>query len=214
MTSQARTQLTDRLKDVIQLLDANDALTRFKRATQQAQKSSDQLAAVANIVSRLVNPAGRGRRAGVDALNRACIVMLSAHLEGFIEDLFKEASGELLADQLESVEIFQKEAVSRFSNPTPEAIDALFGRMGFEKITQEISWRRATSETIRKRLREYIELRNRIAHGVQAKVTKPKAQAFKEFLELFANNLDSAIAKKIGEITGMTPWDYDEDEDS
>lgn len=140
--------------------------------------------------------------------------MLSAHLEGFIEDLLREASDELLSDQVESIEVFQKEALSRFSNPTPEAIDTLFGRMGFEKITFGLSWRKASNESIRKRLREYVELRNRIAHGVQIKVTKPKAQAFKEFLELFADNLDRVVADRIGELTSLTPWGYDKDEES
>jgi hypothetical protein len=30
----------------------------------------------------------RGRRIGVEGINRAAVLMLSAHLEGYVEDLF------------------------------------------------------------------------------------------------------------------------------
>ena len=52
MASQARDQLDERLGDISQLLDANDALTKFRRATQQAQKAGNQLTALTSSCPR------------------------------------------------------------------------------------------------------------------------------------------------------------------
>ena len=41
-----------------------------------------------------------GRKYGVDALNRAGLVLLSAHLEGFIEDLVKETIDVIIANSV------------------------------------------------------------------------------------------------------------------
>jgi len=65
MASTAYTALADRLKDLDDLLGAHNAVTAAHAATP-------------------------GRRYNVMGLNRGAILLLSAHLEGYVEDLMEE----------------------------------------------------------------------------------------------------------------------------
>lgn len=68
MPSDAFTQLNNRIKDLDQLIQAHG----------------------------LIGGEARGRRWKLAALNRAALVLATAHLEGYLEDLFKETMEKLL----------------------------------------------------------------------------------------------------------------------
>src|SRR3990172_1425349 len=48
----------------------------------------------------IIGGTGRGRRWNLESLNRAGLVLCSAHLEGFVEDLFEEAGRAVLNSRI------------------------------------------------------------------------------------------------------------------
>jgi len=144
--------------------------------------------------------------AQVDALNRAAIVLLSAHLQGYIEDLHAEAANYLFSSTVRDLNALITEAQGKFSNPHAYRIEQLFCSLGLRKILEELRRQRASNSRIRTRLSKYIEMRNRIAHGSQETIPKKKVQGFKHFVELFADRFDAKVRTVIKDLTGRTPW--------
>jgi len=206
MPSRAFDNLDRRMKDIDQLMQAHAALTQFKRARQAAEKAGGGLSNIAKVVDSLVSEPGRGRRADVDALNRASIVLLSSHLQGYIEDVYTEAGNVLLASHVKDDQELLDRAKRSFSNPHDFRIDQLFDSIGLPSVMVGLSWQRARNKSIRNRLTENVNLRNRIAHGEQENVTKAKVVAFQKFVEVFAKNFDQRVAKEIRNVTGNKPW--------
>jgi len=206
MPSNAFLNLERRMRDIDQLLDAHKALTQFNRARRAAQSTGGGLANVAQIVQTLVSNPGRGRPTEVDALNRSAIVLLSAHLQGYIEEVFDESARKLLSGHVHNIDAFIETALSGFSNPQPFRIDKLFAFIGFSNIMSELSWRRTSNSSVKRRLREYIKIRNAVAHGRQGRVTKRKVEAFRRFVQIFARTLDQVLENKIGQVLGEPPW--------
>src|SRR5690348_11028243 len=104
MPSQALKDLENRLNDIEQLLAAHSALTKFKKAEKAANLAGGPLVQVAAVVKALVTNPGVGKPAEVDALNRAAFVLLTAHFQGFVDDLHKEAAKNLLNGKVVSVD--------------------------------------------------------------------------------------------------------------
>lgn len=206
MASKAYENLGSRMKDIEQLLEAHTALTQFKRAEKAAEAAGGNLAKLSEVIDRLVTKPGPGRRTEVDALNRAAMVLLSAHLQGYIEDLFSEAARVMLDDAVSDVDVLIEQALSGFTNPHAFRIDRLFASLGLPKITDGLSWQKASNQTVKRRLTDYIQIRNSIAHGGQEAITKPKVMGFKRFVEVFARNLDAKVGNEVKQTVGKMPW--------
>jgi hypothetical protein len=206
MPSQAFQNLNQRMRDIEQLLQAHTALTQFQQARRAAQRAGGELERIAEIIGNLVNQPGRGRRTEVAALNRAAMVLLSAHLQGFIEDLHSEAANIILAHKAANIPKIIENSKPRTFNPHADVIEKIFDGIGLYEILDTIRWQNARNSTIKRRLTEYIQLRNRIAHGAQESVTKVKVTGFKDFVEHFAENLDELVATKVQEYTNVRPW--------
>lgn len=191
--SEAYNNLLRRLGDVQQLLDAHTALTQFKRARKIAEKAGGGLAKISRIVDSLVADLGPGRRSEVDALNRAAIVLLCAHLQAFIEEIFTETARSLLRPYLFDVDALINQALSSFTNPQSYRIDRLFASIGFPTILKEVTWQGANNQSVKRRLSRLVELRNSIAHGKQESIHKAKVVEFMKFVILFAKKLDETI---------------------
>jgi hypothetical protein len=104
-----------------------------------------------------------GHRVGA-SINRSCMVMLSALLQSFVEDVFQEASIELLGID-EAVQDDYRKSFSRWGNPSDSNIKSLFLRLGVEDVLNDLGWQRTTNQRIRENLRSLNGLRNQIAHG-------------------------------------------------
>ena len=117
-------------------------------------------------------------------------------MEGFIEDLHAEAARFLLGNKISDVNPLIRAAHDAFRNPTPAQIERLFSSIGMPGILDGLRWQKASNETVRRRLNEYIELRNRIAH----------VESFKWFLEIFAEKFDAKVGREIASLTQSTPW--------
>ncbi len=206
MPSRSLQYLDQRMQDIEQLLQAHTALTQFQRARRAAERAGGELSRIAEIIEPLVHQPGRGRRTEVDALNRGSMVLLSSHLQGFIDDLHLEAANIVLANKVNSIERVVEHAKPRNANPHADIIERMFDGIGIYEVLDNICWQKASNNTIKKRLTEYIQIRNKIAHGAQESITKAKVQSFQDFVVRFAQNLDEVVADKIEEETGTRPW--------
>lgn len=173
MPSSAYLNLSDRLQDVDQLMAAHAA----------------------------VGGPDPGRRFNVEGLNRAAIVMLCAHFEGYLEEVLEESVA-ALDQHLDSSVL-----TARFNQPTPSNIDTLFGFLGLKKPTQEIRWQKAHPETVRSNLNQLVETRNQIAHGrTGVTVHKRDVARLRRYVEGFCERFDKAVRRQVQEITGNHPW--------
>lgn len=173
MPSKAHAALSHRLKDVDQLMDAHSKV------------GGDQ----------------PGRRYALEALNRASILLLSAHLEGYLEDLMAEAilavNGHLVADRV----------ISTFSNPSIGNIDRLFAFLGLEKPSGKVKWSNAGNEAVKRNINLLVGARNQIAHGAtDVRVTKVQVMRYRGYVVGFAKAFDRIVHDRVVVLTGNAPW--------
>ena len=206
MPSKAHKNLAGRMKDIEQLLEAHKAMTQFKRARSAAERAGGELEKISEVIGKLVQEPGRGRRKEVAALNRSAMVLLSAHLQGYIEDVYDEATHLLLDGKIRNVNMLIRQAKRTFSNPHANRINSLYASIGIPDIMDGLSWQGAANKAIKRRLSEYIKIRNDIAHGSQESITKQKVTSFKQFVEVFARNFDEKVSREIRSIIRRSPW--------
>lgn len=206
MSSQALKNLETRLKDIDQLLAAHTALTKFKKAENAAKSASKGLSAVAAVVTALVTKPGKGKPAQVAALNRAAFVLLTAHFQGFVDDLHKEAAKKLLSGTVKDVDRVVKLSKPRNANPHIDVIEKMFSGLGVFDVMDGIKWKNCSTKTVKTRLTNYIEIRNKIAHGGQESIRKKKVQEYKNYLQLLAVKLDGSVSASAKKHFGKVPW--------
>jgi hypothetical protein len=150
-------------------------------------------------------PVVNGYREG-GSLNRSCIVMLSALIQGFVEDVFIAASTRVLRN-LANADALKKyrTTFSRWGNPNPENLVALFARIGIEDVWDGLSWRNCANLTVRARLRNLNQLRNDIAHGHQdlrvdgtvVSLSLAHASGCRDFAEQFGVRFESHVTGEL-----------------
>ena len=142
-----------------------------------------------------------GRRYDVEGLNRAAVLMLCAHLEGYVEDLMREGLTALNAS------IDAAPLLARFHNPWPDQIDELFGFLGMSRPSRGISWQRANNTSVRQNLDDSVRTRNKIAHGTTGvAVHKSDVTRYRKYVEGFATRFDALVRTQIRTLTGAYPW--------
>jgi hypothetical protein len=203
--SQSLTDFQHRLGEVQQLLDAHDALTRLRRAEAATVGGIPDLQTIGAFVQNLVTPPGRGRRAQVHALNSAAIALLSAHLQGFVADLFKEVAHTTLAGRVRDINALISTASLR-GNPNEQNIVKLFASLGYPNILDGISWQRMTNAQLKNKLKALNELRNKIVHGNSDAVSKAQVENFLNIFTNFAMRLDSRLRVQVHGVIGAYPW--------
>lgn len=173
MSSNAYAALTTRLQDVDELMAAHVA----------------------------VGGTQRGRRFEVEGLNRAAVLMLSAHFEGYLEDVMAEALGSL------NGQLDPQPLVGGFHNPWPDRIDELFAFLGMSKPSRDISWQRAGNPAVRKNLEDLVRKRNQLAHGAMGvRVYKTDVTRFRRYVEGFAVRFDALVRNRVRRLVGSYPW--------
>jgi hypothetical protein len=204
LPSTAHANLKNRLADIDQLVAAHTALTKFKKA--EAAAVGGGLKQIVDVVNALVQQPGKGRPSEVSALNRAAFVLLTAHFQGFVDELHREAAGYVLAGKVTSIDDTVKMIKPRNANPHVDIIEKMFAGLGCYEIMNSISWNKCTNATVKKRLTDYIETRNKIAHGKQLAITKAQVVSYKQYVELLAGKLTAVVAAKVKLVTGKAPW--------
>lgn len=173
MPSNARLALDTRLRDVDQLMAAHETVGGLEP----------------------------GRRYDVEGLNRAAILMLCAHFEGYIEDVMREALG-ALNPSLDATPL-----LAGFHNPWPYRIDDLFAFLGLDSPSKTISWQRASNTSVRDNLGSLVRTRNRIAHGTTGvSVLKADVTRYRKYVEGFATRFDGLLRTRVRTLTGAYPW--------
>jgi HEPN superfamily RiboL-PSP-like protein len=203
--SQALDSFQGRMKEVQQLLDAHTALTRLRRAEAALNAGGQTLQGVAQVVQHLVSAPGPGRPREVHALNSAGIALLSAHLQGYVVDLFKEVANETLTGKVRNVVALIEVANTR-GNPNEANITQLFQSIGYPRVLDGITWQRMNNNQLRAKLRTFNELRNKIVHGTAGTVKK---SALKNYLDVFSNlaeRLDGKLRREVRAVIGANPW--------
>lgn len=204
--SDALDNLTNRLNDIVQLLEAHKAITKFKNAEAAVRNAGAQLANIGRVIDALVTDPGPGKPKEVDAINRAAFVLLCSHLQGFVDDLHKETAGIVLDGRVDNVDATVKLIRPRNANPHVDIINTMFAGLGIYDLMNNISWQSCSNNTVRDRLTSYIKERNKIAHGAQTKITKQKVTQFKYYVELLAQRLDAEVARQAEQVIGRAPW--------
>lgn len=104
-----------------------------------------------------------GTREG-QALNRAVIVMTSAMLQAFCEDVFFELSDAKLG--LDTPQrVAYRRLYAHWGNPSKENIRNQFRRLGAVDVLGGLSWQRCSPDAVLNNLDRLNQLRNQIAHG-------------------------------------------------
>ena len=129
MPSNAHDNWENRLTEIDQLIEAHGALVRFNRAQEEVAQSGGGLRNIGRIIDALVSDPSAGRPPQVQALNSAGIALLSAHLQGFIVDLYEEACRYLLDSKVPDVAVMISSAPTQ-GNPNPDNIKRLFSTIG------------------------------------------------------------------------------------
>ena len=203
--SKALDSLDVRMEDVQLLLDSH------KQATQRSQLDK-QLTEARNIedafeaLRAIVRQPGRGRPPALGALNRAAIVLLCAHLQGYFEDAYDEAADFLLGSKVKDLEVLKKSVKSGFGNPHSKVVDALFASLGLPRMTAGIDWPKFTNKQVKARLRGFIQLRNKIAHGERVAVRRRDVTETKAFVERLAGKFDERLFEVMHDVTKQEPW--------
>jgi hypothetical protein len=213
MPSRALGNFMTRQEDIDRLLTAHGAFIRYSRAQSQSARAGSGLAGFAAVARELGSPPHPGRPPKIDAIHRAAIVLMSAHLEGFIEDLYEESAEVLLSGKTRDPAVLVEDARDAFRNPSTQPIEKLFRTLGLPDILAGISWRASNNESVRRRLNAFVRLRNNIAHGKETEadedrviVHKSTVNYYKNFTKLFAENLEAKVSQEIQSLTHTPPW--------
>jgi hypothetical protein len=111
---------------------------------------------------------GKGKPAGGQgaALTRAGVVLLSAAMESFVEELFKEAAGILYSKMSpEKQKTLFKQTAGRLNNADELKTNLLYFNLGCPWVLSKIRWPKFSNEAFIKSLKSLIESRGYIAHG-------------------------------------------------
>lgn len=145
-----------------------------------------------------------GHRVG-ESLNRSCIVLLSALLQGYVENVFVDASRRLFTALVtpEDEEDYRK-SFRHWGNPSAENIERLFFRLGVHYVLNGLSWKNCPNSSVRWYLTNLALIRNQIAHGqplrlnnAQYSLTLAKARRYRDFARAFGQRFTEHVAATI-----------------
>ncbi len=110
--------------------------------------------------------AGNGARHGA-AINRSCVVMLSALLQGYVEEVFENCVP-VSFPELSRTPDYEGalKKLKGSGNPSPFNIREMFRRIGVPDVLSNLRWQHTTNRIILAKLDEINQIRNRIAHGI------------------------------------------------
>lgn len=232
MEFKALQALEGRINDISLLLEAQDQLIRFykikelvvpnpKIESKSKNRKSDpsnsktgefdnvknHLQIVTSIVDIFSDRIKPGRPPiDVEAINKAAYVLCVAHFQGFIDDLFREVAQKIISKKIQDKDELEKivnSLAENKSNPRVDIINKLFSTIGFYNIVDEIFWQKTSSDTVKNKIREMIETRNKIAHGKsviinnqEVRIDRNKVEKLRDFIKFFSECICDVIKKK------------------
>jgi hypothetical protein len=146
-----------------------------------------------------------------DALCKAVVIMLSAALEAYCEELCKNCKG-YLKNHLVWLDKedynFIDRSIQNSHGANNDHITKLFSLVGISWITyKNVGWQNKTPEEVRKQLRLLAATRNKIAHGASVTVSEPKVRSQRDFVFRLAKRLESITGRHLASRTKTSaPW--------
>ena len=119
----------------------------------------------------------QGRQWGLGSLNRAAVVMCLSAWEAYCEELIKEAidsfeppvPNKMLWQSIKADALSQ---IGRFNTPNVENVRKLIAdSIGLQNISAQWQWQNTTPKQAQDRLKEAIDFRHQVAHGVNPRPT-------------------------------------------
>ena len=132
-------------------------------------------------------------------LNEVTLVLLSAYLEAFIEELHGEAVHKLLHISPASSNVVEgliERAHDQFDNPRPNKIIGLFDTCCIDKITSKLH-----PEIKRGKINDFVDIRNEIAHGEHRSVSNAEVKEWSDYVSRYAESLFRAVKNEVTAIT-------------
>lgn len=146
-----------------------------------------------------------GSREGT-SINRSCIVLLSALLQSYVQEVFEVAAKQALPTL--AAELVWKaywKQMKGWGNPSAENITNLFLKLGVHDVFDKLSWQKCDNKLVRDRLNQLNHVRNSIAHGAATlrvnnadyPLTLARVKVFRGFAEAFASRFEAHALRKL-----------------
>lgn len=139
-----------------------------------------------------------GSREGA-SINRSCIVMMSALLQSYIQEVFRLCAKKALPT-LKNDDVWDAywKQMKGWGNPSADNTKILFLKIGAVDIFDGLSWQKCENASIRNKLNQLNHIRNSIAHGNDElrvnngkySLTLNKVKAFRDFIEVFGERFE------------------------
>lgn len=128
-------------------------------------------------------------------INEVAIVLLSAYLESFIEELHSEAIKKLIFQRQEEpsdvLDALIESASDRYNNPSARKIAGLFKTCCIEKIMYKL--KEQDHEIAEKKIEQFISKRNKIAHGEEEPISHKELVEWVNFVLHLAEALLAVV---------------------
>jgi hypothetical protein len=167
------------------------------------------------LAHRRLRTGAAGRQWGLGALNRGVVVLCVSAWEAYVEALVREAvsairpSGPTMGVWA-ALDASARTQIGRFNNPTPDHVRTLFAEaVGVPDVTTRWHWQRVDARRASERLAEALELRHKIAHGVNPRPTvqNPYTKRLPGFFRHLGRCTDRAMRDYlVGALGARDPW--------
>lgn len=146
-----------------------------------------------------------GSREGA-SINRSCVVMLSALLQAYTQEVFQLCAKQALPTLApETVWDPYWKQMKGWGNPSADNAKLLFLKIGVVDVFEGLSWQKTPTTSVRAKLNNLNHVRNSIAHGgAQLRVdgknyslTLAKVKTFRNFAEQFAARFEAHALGKL-----------------
>lgn len=153
--------------------------------------------------------AGLGVRIG-GSINRSCIVMMSALLQGHVDEIFRALAPVAFPEFSRSGNAYEAflDQARRAGNPSPGNITSLFRKIGVPNVMDGLTWQRSrhliATNTIVAALDEINQIRNRIAHsqpltmnGQAYNMNLVRVKSLRNIVDGFGQNFEAHARAKV-----------------
>ncbi len=146
-----------------------------------------------------------GSREGA-SINRSSIVLLSALLQSYVQDVFESAAKQALPSlAVDDVWKSYWKQMKGWGNPSADNTKTLFLKIGIHDVFDGLSWQKCDNSLVCSRLNQLNHVRNSIAHGSAVLrvndadyfLTMAKVKTFRNFAEAFAARFEDHVAAKL-----------------
>lgn len=171
--------------------------------TQRARDAfKEGMKDVDNLISIIEEITGKRRGPITDerakSLIRSSVVTLCSALEAFIEELFVFAVKRKFPDLDEDAKRrLLNQTIGRFNVPDQDKTDRLFIFVGIPFITNKIRWQNMANDKFKRKLRDLIKDRGKVAHGQVVDISLTKLRNYKVFCENYVENLEKCIRNSL-----------------